>query len=431
MKFLLRLFCVFVFVFYSQIGFAQNQEQNLVLTRIGQDSDQKQLSDKERADLETKRKEILQMILSIKDPEIIKELSNFFIVSRAVQNFYVDQELQSRLLKLAMHGMIEGLDPYSNLFLDEDAKLISKKLSGEDNFVGIGIEIINFSKNIVITNVFDGSPASRAGLAVRDIILKVDGKTTFGMTTAEVAHLVTGLEGTRVSLEIKNQHLQKPKVIEILRQKIIVESVSYKALKNNLAYIKIRSFLPETPARFSSALSSSSNKNLIIDLRNNGGGDLDSTVKMIGYLVGPGKLVTTLKYRNSNEEFLTPDDYSFDSNKPSRKIVILINNNSASASEVMSGNLKHYKVATLMGVRTYGKATAQNYLGLDNLPLSISNLILGITVARFYLPDGSNITGEGVQPDMEVEQPEDFKPFDYLTKKDIQFQAAVKFLKNK
>jgi carboxyl-terminal processing protease len=164
-------------------------------------------------------------------------------------------------------------------------------------------------------------------------------------------------------------------------------------------------------------------------LRDNGGGSLDAVNKMVGFLVGPGKVLVSTKGRSDSSELLTPTDVDTTTIKYPKKIILLINNNSASASEIMAGNLKYYKVATLVGIRTFGKATAQNYLGLDSPILLESRLIIGITIARFYLPDGTNITGEGIQPDIDIEQPENFKRFDYLTGKDAQFQEALKILK--
>lgn len=418
------LFFALIITFSCQVSYAQT----IVLTPVGQEQVQ-QLSDQQKLELETKRRQLLSRILSINDPETLKKLHDLFLVHDMARAHFVDSKTSPDLLDLAMTGMIGGLDPYSNLFIDSDAEMVTRNLSGENNFIGIGMSIENFYKTVVITEVFDGFPAARAGIEQGDILLKVNGESVFGMSVAKIASLIRGPEGTSVVLEIRAARFQKSRPINVVRQRVVVESVSYKNLKNNLAYIKVRSFRPETVERFSDALKKSSNKKgIIIDLRDNGGGSLDAVNQMVSLLVGPNKVLVSMKGRSTSSEVLTPAG----ANRLvgySTKIVLLINNNSASASEIMAGNLKHYKVATLVGVRTFGKATAQNYLGLDNPNILESRLIVGITTARFYLPDGTNITGEGVQPDMEVEQPENFKRFQYLTRRDTQFQRALQLLR--
>lgn len=420
-----NLFFALIFTFYCQAGYAQS----VVLVPNGQEQ-AKQLSDQERLELETKRYQLLSRILSINDLETLKKIHDLFFVHDVAKSHFVDEKTSPDLLDLAMIGMIGGLDPYSNLFIGESAELAGKDLSGENNFVGVGVVVESVYKSIVIAEVFDNSPAARAGLEPGDLLLKVNGESVFGMSVQKIASLVRGPAGTPVVLEIRAARLQKPRSISIVREKVVVESVVYKDLKNNLSYIKIRSFLPETVNRFTEALKRSSNKKgLIIDLRDNGGGYLDAVKKMVGQLVGPDKVLVSMKGRSNSSDILTSVDANTFPIKYPKKIVLLINNNSASASEIMAGNFKHYKVATLVGVRTLGKATAQNYLGLDNPDLLKSRLIIGITFARFYLPDGTNITGEGVQPDIEIEQPDNFKRFYYLTRRDLQFQRALKILR--
>ena len=420
----INLFIVLLFTFSSYPCYSQT---SVVLTPIGQEQ-VKPLSDQEKIEVEVKRRQLLGRILAINDPETMKKLSDFFLVHDVTKSHFVDIKTSPSLIDLAMIGMVGGLDPYSNLFIGEDAELAGKSLSGEENLIGIGMQIGNDYKSTVIIEVYDGSPAAKAGLQPGDVLLKVNGENVFGMSTAKVASLVRGPEGTPVVIEIKAVRFQKPKSITIVRETVVIQSVDYKELNNGFVYIKIKSFRSETVGRFLEALQKSCNKKVVMDLRNNGGGSLEAVNHIVGFLIGPGKVLISKKGRSDNSELLTPPESDILTCHPS-KIVLLINNNSASASEIMAGDLQHYKIATLVGVRTLGKATVQNYLPLDGKSIRESRLILGVTIARYYLPDGTSITDIGVRPDIEVDQPRYFKNFEYLTKKDAQFQRALKILK--
>ena len=418
-----------VLIFSSQFIFVQKA---VAQTQDSSVSAQTQTSP-EAATLERKKQALLKLISLINKPEDIKKLYDFFVVQQDVMANYVDEKSLVEVLDLAMTGMVEGLDPYSHLFIDEKAEALYKEFTEESNYAGIGITITSLHKNIFVTEVFDNSPSAKAGIQAGDAILEVAGKSVYGLDVFEVGKLVQGGEGTSVTIEIKNQRLQKPKTVIIVRQKIIVESISFRDLGKDVVYAKIRSFLPdgEVVNRFQEVLAKVSNKKLIIDLRGNGGGSLHAVNRMVGFLVGPDKLLINIKERDGESSVMTPRESN--PAKPPAKIAVLTDNFSASASEIMAGTLKHYKAATIIGVRTFGKATVQNYLGLDTpgYRMQGSRLIMGITIARYFLPDGTNITENGVHPNIEVEQSDNFRSYDYMTKKDTQLQAALKFLKNK
>lgn len=420
----INLFLLFLITFSSYPCYSQT---SVVMTPVEQ-GQEKPLSDKEKIEIEIKRRQLLGRILATSDPETIKKLADFFLVHDVTKSHFVYAKTSSSLLDLAMIGMVGGLDPYSNLFIGENAELAGKSLSGEENLVGIGVQIGNDYKSTVVMEVYEGSPAAKAGLQPGDILLKVNGENVFGMSTAKIASLVRGSEGTPVVVEIKAARFQKPKSITIVRETVVIQSLDYKELNKGLVYIKIKSFRSETVDRFLEALQRSCDKKVVMDLRNNGGGSLDAVNRMVGFLIGSGKVLISKKGRSDSSELLTPPESDILTCHPS-KIVLLVNNNSASASEIMAGDLKYYGVATLVGVRTLGKATVQNYLPLDGKSLRESRLILGITIAKYYLPDGTSITDTGVQPEVEVDQPRYFKNFEYLTKKDAQFQRALKILK--
>ncbi|OGM99467.1 MAG: hypothetical protein A3B91_04125 [Candidatus Yanofskybacteria bacterium RIFCSPHIGHO2_02_FULL_41_29] len=362
-----------------------------------------------------------------------EKLDDFFRIMELVKAVYVEEKSDDELINLAMKGMVSGLDPYSHLFIGIEAGAVAEGFSRDKTYnEGVGISIGFFSDSIIVTEAFEGYSASNAGVKVGDRITKVDGKLVRGLTLGQVAGLIRGKEGTAVLIEFEDSHSKKTNTFSLVRQRIKVNSVVYKDLEGDNVYIKIRSFNSETKGEFfSSLLTAKSRSGLIIDIRDNMGGDLDTVVAMLGYILGPDKLVINTKGRASNDEFRTEKSASIPLEHP-KKIVVLVNKMSASASEIMAGTLKHYKLATIIGTQTFGKGVAQFVINPDSSnkpPNESPRLLLVITSARYYLPDGSDINSIGISPDIEVNQADDFKGYEYLTAKDAQFQAALEFLR--
>ncbi len=382
-----------------------------------------------------KLQSIIGYIIQSKDSHLISKLDDFFMVYSEILSHFVDEKQADELMSLAMKGMVNGLDPYSNLFVDKKESQEMLSYFSESSYSGgIGISINRYGKEVYVTEVFDGTPAYKGGIVPGDLITKIDGNNVYGMNNAQVSTLIKGQEGTSVSLEIKSRKSQKPKTVSITRQKINISSVTYKNLENNIGYIKVRAFnkLEETGFEFFEALHALQNKEkLIVDVRNNGGGSVATVIDMVGDFIGPELPVIIKKGRVDEVPFSTKDTGLNPVNYP-KKIVVLVNNFSASASEIMAGNLQYYQIAKIIGVRTFGKATVQDYLDLDksdHYPDENTRLLMGITIAHYLLPDGRDITKTGIVPDIEVEQAENFRFYDYGTKKDAQLQEAIKFLK--
>lgn len=385
------------------------------------------------------RKAIVEFIEN-ESPETVDRFYNLLRIMFMIQDFHVEERSMEEILNLAMKGAVEGLDPYSHLFLGQEAARIMRSLSGEENYVGIGATIQSINKDTVVISVINNSPAMIAGIEPGDIITRVNGKSVWGWSVQEVADAIKGQENTVVTVEIRSAKSQKPKTLELVRRRVVMISVvSRNDLVKDIGYIKISAFSSETPGHFREALEALDGKEgVVIDLRDNPGGDLDAVVKMIGYMIGPDRLVISEKNNNPSsifqvKEVLTSDKRVLSPAFSRVNTVVLVNNFSASASEVMAGVLRHHNAATVIGVRTFGKASVQIYSDIDerfHAPEDTS-MIIGLTIAKYYLPDGSDISRDGISPYIEVEQPEDFRRYEYLTERDAQFMEAVEFLKGK
>ena len=364
------------------------------------------------------------------NPKLADEFNDLIKVMSTASDQYVEERSRDELLKLAMKGIPSALDPNNVLYVDSEVEEL-KKSFGEQNYSGIGTRIEVINKFVFITNVFADSPAEKAGLRSGDNILKINGQDTWGMEQVKILNLIRGEDGTQVVLEIKSAISQQPFTVTLNRQKIVIPSVESSVFNKNIGYIKINSCEEETSRRFIMAVGGMVEaKGLIIDLRNNPGGLLGCAQSVLGYFVGFMHPVIIQKNRNQEATVITST-----TKKPyPKKIVILINNYSASASEIIAGNLKYYKIATLVGVRTYGKQTVQAFFDINTgLPILNlfdfnSDLVLRLTIAHYFLPDGTNVSEHGVVPDVEVEQPDDFKSFEYKTARDLQFQKAIEIL---
>ena len=377
---------------------------------------------------EEKRQAVQEFIE--KHPELVSKFFDLLVVMETVKTNYVDEKNREEILNLAIKGMANGLDPYGYVFIDKEAQDFLQSMK-EMTRVGVGMSISKLGQDIYVMSVVKGSPAGDAGIEPGDLIVKVNDKSLFGLNSDQVANLIkNGAENTEVILETKSRRYQKPQILTVTRKIITYPSVESRQLDNQTGYIKILSFESETPQRFLKELESlKGNRGLIIDLRGNPGGLLNSVSKILGYFVGPWKTIIVEKGRTTQTEIKT---LAFKKNYP-QNVVVLINNFSASASEIMAGNMKYYKIATLIGVRTFGKALVQDSFDVDmsKHDKDKTQLLVKLTIRRYLLPNRQDISSSGVEPDIEIEQGENFREYDYTTANDIQFQKAIEFLKDK
>ncbi len=316
--------------------------------------------------------------------------------------------------KVAIDTMLASLnDPYSK-YMDKE-EYSEQNSSIASKIVGIGVNIASVSGKITIINVMDGSPAQSANLQANDIIYAVDGKEISGMPIAEVANLVKGKENSVVDVTIlrNNEKFNK----KIVRKEIKIKTVK-STIDKNIGYIQISTFVSvSTPNDFLEALEKTEKTDgLIIDLRGNTGGLLPNAVFIANLFIPEGNIVSIVG-RDGYKFDIAAQNLDLKINKP---LVILVDGNSASASEILSGALKDYKKAVLLGTKTYGKGMVQKIIPLQN------DTGLNLTIAKYLTPKGSDINQKGIEPDYKVE----FTINDLKNQNDVQLATAKNIINN-
>jgi carboxyl-terminal processing protease len=319
-------------------------------------------------------------------------------------------------------------DPYTNFLRPDIAEGFALETRGD--FVGIGARLSQDPLGARAVVVFKGSPAEAAGLKPMDIITKVDGRTVAGRQVEEIVDGIKGEEGTPVVLDVVREGSEKPLRFRVVRRKVIVPSAEGRWLeKERAGYVAISGFSETTPAQLQQALQDAMPKagearGVVLDLRDNPGGLLESAVRMLGLFLHDLPVVVT-KGRSLNETYRSPEGSA-----SLVKVAVLVNEESASASEIFAGALQEHKRAKIVGEHTYGKASVQSAFPV------FDGALAKITIARYYLPSGANISrkqtedGEyisgGIKPDIEVELSPEAVIGDPKT--DNQLQAAIKAL---
>lgn len=317
------------------------------------------------------------------------------ILSSYINRFYLNDIDYGKMGDIIYKAMVSGLDDkYAAYYTKDEYKDISEKTKGE--FCGIGA-YISQGKNdnsLKVAGVVKGGPAEKAGIKKGDIIVEVDGENIQGKDSSYAISKMKGKKGTNVSISVMRKGNKKTITFNIKREVIHDNTVSYKMLDNNIGYISVSAFETVTKKQFKSAvdcLEKKNEKGLIIDLRDNGGGLLDTALDMLDQIL-PKKLVVYTKDKNGvAEEYYTKDDKEI-----KIPIVILVNGNSASASEVFCGALRDYGKAKLLGTKTFGKGIVQSSFAFRD------GTGLKFTTSKYYTPKGINIHGTGFEPDIKV-----------------------------
>lgn len=342
-------------------------------------------------------------------------------IEKILEEYYLNEIDNQKTVEGAIKGYVAGLgDPYTEYITKDEMEEYTVNLMG--NYVGIGIYMVaNTEKNTVdVLMPIKGSPAEEAGILAGDTIISVDGIEYTSENMDAAAAAIKGKEGSTVKLKIERN--QEIKTFEIKRRKVITNPVESKILQNDIGYIQITSFDEETANSFKNEFIELKNQgisSLIIDLRNNGGGLVDSTLQIADYIVPKGKelLITVNK---DKEEVIekAKQDALIDMN-----IVVLVNENSASASEILAGALKDLDEATIVGKTTYGKGVIQELLSFKD------GSGLKVTTHEYYTPNRNKINGIGIVPDEVVELPQGVNSLYVTEDNDTQLQKAIEILK--
>lgn len=334
------------------------------------------------------------------------------VISALEENYYEDIDVEA-LYEEAIRGLVAGIgDPYTSYFTEEEYASFVEKMSGSYEGIGVVISYGDSKDVVVVVAPFKNSPGEKAGILPGDRILKVDGTDVIGMDIDKIVELIKGDKGTDVVVSVwrEDQEIE----LTITRDVIEVPTIEYELMDNQLGYILMSGFDLITQEQFANAvdeLEQQGAQGLIIDLRNNPGGYLHIVYAIADKLMEKGKMVVYTEDKNGNrEELVTQDDESFE--KP---MVVLINENSASASEILAGAIKDHELGKIVGKTSFGKGLVQSSVALED------GSSIKVTVSRYFTPDGNYINEVGIAPDIEVEA-------DVETEKDEQLDKAIEVL---
>lgn len=351
--------------------------------------------------------------------EKYKDLQIFAKVLNLIQRYYVEDVDATKLIRGGIKGMLSELDPHTNYLPPDIFKEFQEETSGE--FGGIGIEIGVQDEVLTIISPIEDTPAYKAGLKAGDKIVTINGESTKGLSLVEAAQKMKGKNGEIIKLGIMRKEFDKPKVFDVKRGVVRIKSVKSTDLQDGYLYVRITSFIENTYSDYMKVVNNHLKKygkikGLILDVRNNPGGLLDQAVKMADIFLDEGIIVSTVGRNQKEKEIIYAkkdvgaDDYP---------IIIVQNEYSASASEILAGALQDNNRALVLGQRSFGKGSVQSVVKLGD------GAGLKLTVARYYTPKGTEIQAEGIRPDIIVD---DVDPEAYekaLVKKNVRREADI------
>lgn len=320
-----------------------------------------------------------------------------------------------------VEGAIKGLvasynDPFSHYFTPEESKSFHEEVAG--SFSGIGAEVGNKDSVLTVISPLEGSPAQKAGLLAGDVILEINGTKSIDMTAEQAVKLIRGEKGTVVTLKISRNNSKAPIIVSIVRDTVSVPTIkTYK--KNGVDTIELYQFNDQAYSLFKKKIEEASLTNdskLIVDLRGNPGGYLESAIKIASLFLPAGDKIVEEKPAHDGADSLVRRSYGYMEVPIDTKVVVLVDSGSASASEILAGALRDNKRATIMGQTSYGKGSVQELVDLED------GSALKVTVAKWYTPKGFSISKSGIKPDIEII---DSNPKD---QKDEQLDAAINYL---
>lgn len=327
------------------------------------------------------------------------ELLNIFgEVMERTKATYVEELTDKKLIESALNGMLTALDPHSSYLNAEDFKYMNEQTSGK--FGGLGIEITMENGIVKIISPIDDTPAAKAGLKAGDYITDIEDETVIGLTLNEVVSKLRGKVGTKVKISVRRVN-EKPFTVTLTRDEIKIQSVKHEIKNEDILYVRISSFSDDVDVDINKAFTEAQKKlkgklsGIVIDVRNNPGGLLDQAVKVSDLFLEQGEIVST---RSRNEEDTIKYSATAGDIAKNLPIVVMINEGSASASEIVAGALQDHHRAVILGEKSFGKGSVQTVIPLRN------NAAMRVTTARYYTPSGRSIQAQGIEPDVAVKQ---------------------------
>ena len=351
--------------------------------------------------------------------KLYKKIDLFSEVLEKIQNEYVDEIDQSEAMDSAIHGLLQSLDPYSAYMNQDTFEESQTETSGK--FGGLGIEVSMESGVVKVISPIDDTPAARVGIKAGDYIVKINGEQVRGKTLMEAVNLMRGPVGTYIEITVRRKNLNKAKIFKIKREIIEIKSVTAKLVDDKVGYLRLRAFNENSSDQLKKEITKIEKNNkltgYILDLRNNPGGLLTQAIEVSNFFLSDGEIVSTKgRKRRENRKFFAEKGDKI-KGKP---LIVLINNGSASASEIVAGALQDHKRAVLLGETTFGKGSVQSIIPLKN------SGAIRLTVSKYYLPSGKSISDIGIVPDIKVE--EEGEEFFINTTTDNQLNYAIKLL---
>jgi len=311
----------------------------------------------------------------------------------AISHVYVEKISEDRLAEGAVKGIMSELDPYSRYLPKKEYKEFTEEAGG--HFDGVGLMVGMKEKNLAVVSTIKGTPAERAGLKPGDFILKIDNRSTKSMALDVAVNLIRGKAGTTVALTVQRNGVKDPFVHKLVRARITIPNTSSEMLDGKIAWVWLHFFNQEATKeldREAKELVGKGARGIILDLRDNPGGLLDQAVGVTGMFVDQGLVVSTKNRTGVSREYSVPGGAAY----KDFPLVVLVNGGSASASEIVAGAIQDHKRGTVVGEKTFGKASVQ-----DVLPLSDGSA-LTITTAKYLTPKGRSIAQKGIKPDIVV-----------------------------
>ena len=353
--------------------------------------------------------------------KLYEKIDLFGEVLEKIKQEYVDEIDQADVMDSAINGVLQSLDPYSAYMSPDLFKSMQTESRGE--FGGLGIEIGMEAGVVKVIAPIADTPAEKAGIKAGDYIVRINEEQVQGKTLMEAVKLMRGPVGSSIELSVRRKGVKKPITFNIQRQIIEVKSVESKILgkSKNIGYIKLKSFNENSDKQFIKKIKNFEKQKLIgyiIDLRNNPGGLLNQAVTITDFFLEEGEIVSTKGRRISETRKFFAKTGDGIKGKP---VIVLINNGSASASEIFAGALKDHKRAIILGENSYGKGSVQSIIPLKN------GGGIRLTISKYYLPSGKSISEVGVSPDILVKEQ---NQFEFNTDNDNQLNYAIKLFQS-